>query len=177
MMWLAREQTKGMRGNMAHEWKIRSMSETISRAAVAAAERAKVTTAVWVGQAIQEKLAREHEVLTGGEVLGPGVGLGEGEASPASPVARPEVTLEGLIAIAATMTLPQWLRSGAARHIATTIHVGWPTRPPRKALQPPEAPAGEGEGAPAAQTTQAAPGEGEEVGENAGGDQIRRVSM
>jgi hypothetical protein len=55
---------------MAQEWKIRSMDEGDSRSAVAAAERSKVTTAVWVGAAIREKIAREREGVTG-EVIQP----------------------------------------------------------------------------------------------------------
>ena len=55
---------------MAHEWKIRSMDEADSKAAVAAAERAKVTTAVWVGAAIREKIGRERDEVTG-EVTAP----------------------------------------------------------------------------------------------------------
>lgn len=50
---------------MPHEWKIRSMDEADSSAAVEAAQRAKVTTAVWVGRAIREAVMREREPITG----------------------------------------------------------------------------------------------------------------
>jgi hypothetical protein len=122
---------------MAHEWKVRSMDEVASRAAVAAAMRAGVNTAEWLAEAINARLAHERDSdgLTG-EVLPPGA---EVEVETASPVTRPDVELDELIRIAATPTLPQWLRSGAAKHIATTIHVSWPSRGPRKALQAPEA--------------------------------------
>ena len=101
---------------MAHEWKIRSMDEADSRAAVAAAERAKTTAAVWVGQAIRERLAKEREPING-EVLGGVEGL------PA----------EALIAVGATEALPRWLRTGAARLLAARMGIPVPTtreRPP-----------------------------------------------
>jgi hypothetical protein len=50
---------------MSHEWKVRSMDEADSRAAVQAAEKMKVTTAVWLGAAIREKLARDREPIQG----------------------------------------------------------------------------------------------------------------
>jgi hypothetical protein len=119
---------------MPHEWKVRSMDERDSRAAVAAAERAKVTTAVWLGRVIREALERERTVLTG-EVLEPE----DAAVDPGpSPVADPRVTLEALITIGTSPELPKWLRQGAARHIGTTIQVDRPVRGPRKALQAPE---------------------------------------
>lgn len=122
---------------MAHEWKVRSMDERDSRAAVAAADRAKVTTAVWLSRAIRAAIGRERESLDG-EVLGPEEAVDPGP----SPVANPEVRLADLITIGATPGLPKWLRQGAAFHIGTTIHVDRPVRAPRKALQGPGEPPG-----------------------------------
>lgn len=50
---------------MAHEWKVRSMDEADSEAAVEAAGKLKITTAVWLGRAIREKLARDREPIIG----------------------------------------------------------------------------------------------------------------
>jgi hypothetical protein len=106
---------------MAQEWKIRSMDESDSRSAVAAAERAKVTTAVWVGAAIREKIAREREGMAG-EVIEP-------ESAPANGVGPTDRRL--LIDILATGQAPQWLRSNVARQLGALIGAVPPAPPPR----------------------------------------------
>jgi hypothetical protein len=50
-------------------WVVRNVDEADRHAAVAAAERADMTTAEWLGLAIREKLAREHTPLGEGEIV------------------------------------------------------------------------------------------------------------
>ena len=127
-----------------HEWKVRSMKTSDSSAAVKAAERAKVTTAVWLGRAIQQAIAREQEPALEGDLELPKWRDRDGsQAVAASPVSNPQVTLDQLVTIAALNVTPKWLRTGALRHIATTIQVDVPVGRPRKAL---EAPGGDGGG-------------------------------
>lgn len=99
---------------MAHEWKIRSMDEADSKAAVQAAANLNLNTAVWLGQAIRAYVA-----------------TGRGNGVPAHDVMGPvKVDQDRLIALAA-LDLPQWLRRRVHRLLGETLGVE-PPRPPKR---------------------------------------------
>lgn len=125
---------------MPHEWKVRSMDETVSRAAVAAAERAHMTTAVWLGQAIQEKVAREREVIEG-TVMPPE------DANPAPPPGSDERPITPMDVLYAPRA-PQWLVRGASRRVAAHLGIDPPVsrKPSTRRLAAPEPAAGAGTG-------------------------------
>jgi hypothetical protein len=52
-------------------WEVRNMEDAVTEAAVQAARRAKQTTAAWLTDAINERIAREREAVEG-EVIPPG---------------------------------------------------------------------------------------------------------
>jgi hypothetical protein len=74
-------------------WVVRNVDEADRHAAVAAAERADMTTAEWLGLAIREKLAREHTPLGEGEIVT------DDEADDHAPADRRLVLLEPMTPI------------------------------------------------------------------------------